>query len=191
VRLVVADEEVEAAAIREVDLQWKYHWSPSELATKLKLTGPRALALRRYLKIDDDPACRHTFVFVRRSTSASPTTRTRGCATHSRRSTRPRFGRTSVPGNAGLATSPTRQRGPHVGDIMCGCSSPWRARHDRPQLAGARPRYAARLDPWHVGRIEACRAGRSRGGLWVSQWRRRVCRPMPAGRASRNPAWFA
>lgn len=28
VRLVAADEEVEAAAIREVDLQRKYHWSP-------------------------------------------------------------------------------------------------------------------------------------------------------------------
>jgi hypothetical protein len=63
VRLVGADEDVEAAAIREVDLQRKYHWSPSELATKLKVTGPRALALRRHLKIDEDPACRHTFVF--------------------------------------------------------------------------------------------------------------------------------
>jgi hypothetical protein len=50
VRLVAADEDVEAAAVREVDLQRKYHWSPSELATKLKVTGPRALALRR-------PAC--------------------------------------------------------------------------------------------------------------------------------------
>jgi hypothetical protein len=63
VRLVSAGEDVEAAAVREVDLQRKYHWSPMELAAKLKLTSPRALALRRYLNIDDDPTCRHDFVF--------------------------------------------------------------------------------------------------------------------------------
>jgi hypothetical protein len=63
VRLVAADEDVEAAAVREVDLQRKYHWAPRELAENLKLTGPRAVALRRYLGIDDDAACRHDFVF--------------------------------------------------------------------------------------------------------------------------------
>lgn len=64
VRLVTADEDIEAAAIREVDLQRKFHWPPTELARKLKLTPPRAVALRRHLGIDDDPACRHDFVFV-------------------------------------------------------------------------------------------------------------------------------
>jgi hypothetical protein len=63
VRFVAGDDDVEVAAIREVDLQRKYHWAPRELAEKLKLSGPRALALRRYLGIDDDPACRHDFVF--------------------------------------------------------------------------------------------------------------------------------
>jgi hypothetical protein len=63
VRLVGADDDAEVAAIREVDLQRKYHWAPLELAAKLKLTGPRALALRRHLEIDDDPACRYVFVF--------------------------------------------------------------------------------------------------------------------------------
>lgn len=87
VRLVGADEDVEASAVREVDLQQRFHWSPRDLATKLKLTGPRALALRRYLKIDDDPACRHTFVFGSRNTSGTPTTPSLGCAMLSREST--------------------------------------------------------------------------------------------------------
>jgi hypothetical protein len=63
VRLVKAAEPVEAAAIREVDLQRKYHRSPTELAEALGLSRPRAVALRRYLRIDDDPDCRHDFVF--------------------------------------------------------------------------------------------------------------------------------
>lgn len=63
VRLVGPDEEAEAAAIREVDLQRKYHWSAWELARRLGLTPPRATALRRYLGIDEDPSCRHEFIF--------------------------------------------------------------------------------------------------------------------------------
>jgi hypothetical protein len=63
VRLVAADEDVDAAAVREVDLQRKYHWSPSDLADKLGLTGPRAVALRRHLGIDDDEACVRVFTF--------------------------------------------------------------------------------------------------------------------------------
>jgi hypothetical protein len=63
VKLVGPDEEAEGAAIREVDLQRKYHWSPGELADKLALTLPRSIALRRHLGIDDDPSCRHDFVF--------------------------------------------------------------------------------------------------------------------------------
>ncbi len=63
VRLVGPDEDAEIAAIREVDLQRKYHWSATELADKLRLSLPKSFALRRYLGIDGDPACRHDFVF--------------------------------------------------------------------------------------------------------------------------------
>jgi hypothetical protein len=59
----VADESTPAAAIREFDLQKKYHWSPAELASALGLTGPRAVALRRHLGIEDDDSCRHDFQF--------------------------------------------------------------------------------------------------------------------------------
>ncbi len=63
VRFIGPDDPTEAAAIREIDLQRKYHWTSSELAERLGLTEPRSLALRRHLGIDDDEACRHTFVF--------------------------------------------------------------------------------------------------------------------------------
>lgn len=65
VRLVHADSEVEAAAIREVDTQRKFHWTKPQLAEKLHLTQPRSLALRRYLGIEDDETCRHDFKFGR------------------------------------------------------------------------------------------------------------------------------
>lgn len=63
VRLVAADDPADAAAVREVDLQRKYHFSKQELADALDLTGPRATALRRHLGVDDDPTCMHEFVF--------------------------------------------------------------------------------------------------------------------------------
>lgn len=63
VRLVHADEDVQAGAIREVDLQRKYHWTKPKLAEKFNLTLPRCLALRRYLGIEEDDSCRHDFVF--------------------------------------------------------------------------------------------------------------------------------
>lgn len=63
VRLVKADEEVEAGPIREVDLQRKYHWTKPPLAERFNLTLPRCLALRRYLGIEDDETYRHDFVF--------------------------------------------------------------------------------------------------------------------------------
>jgi hypothetical protein len=63
VHFVGADEDVEAGAVREVDLQRKYHQSGADLAAKLSLSPPRCLALRRELRIDDDPSCRHDFVF--------------------------------------------------------------------------------------------------------------------------------
>ena len=56
-------EVVDAAAVREVDLQKKYHWSPFDLADKLDITRPRATALREHLNIDEDSDCRHMFEF--------------------------------------------------------------------------------------------------------------------------------
>ncbi|MBE1236409.1 hypothetical protein IHV25_01910 [Phaeovibrio sulfidiphilus] len=63
VRYISGDDPEGAAAIREVDLQKKYHLSPSELAKKLDLKIPKAKALRDYLRIDDNPANLHIFVF--------------------------------------------------------------------------------------------------------------------------------
>jgi hypothetical protein len=63
VHFVPADDPAESAAVREVDLQKKFHWSATELADKLELTKPRATALRRYLKIDEDLDCVHEFHF--------------------------------------------------------------------------------------------------------------------------------
>jgi hypothetical protein len=58
-----ADQAVDAAAVREVDLQKKFHWSPFDLADKLSISRPRATALREHLGIDRDPDCLHVFEF--------------------------------------------------------------------------------------------------------------------------------
>ncbi len=63
VRFVPADDPRGAAAVREVDLQRKYHISVSELAKGVSLTKPRALALRRHLDLDESEDHRHVFVF--------------------------------------------------------------------------------------------------------------------------------
>lgn len=63
VHFVPADDPGETAAVREVDLQKKYHWSATALADKLGLTSPKATALRRHLEIDEDPDCVHKFTF--------------------------------------------------------------------------------------------------------------------------------
>lgn len=63
VRYIAADDPREAAAVREVDLQRKYHLSKKDLAERLALTQPRATALRRHLGIDDDDDCVHVFQF--------------------------------------------------------------------------------------------------------------------------------
>lgn len=59
----VADESAPAAAIRRVDLQKKFHRSPTDLATALTLTPARSQALRAHLGIDRDESCRYEFVF--------------------------------------------------------------------------------------------------------------------------------
>lgn len=63
VRYLSGDDPEGAAAIREVDLQKKYHWSPRELAEKLGLTTSKAKAVRDFLRIDEDPANVHVFEF--------------------------------------------------------------------------------------------------------------------------------
>lgn len=57
------DEIIDAAAVREVDLQKKFHWSPFDLADKLSISRPRATALREHLGIDSDAQCLHVFEF--------------------------------------------------------------------------------------------------------------------------------
>lgn len=59
----VADETVPAAAIREVDLQRKFHISPADMASKLGISGPRCLALRRHSGIDENGKVAHAFKF--------------------------------------------------------------------------------------------------------------------------------
>jgi hypothetical protein len=59
----VSDESAPAAAIREVDLQNKFHISPVELADKLSLTLPRSAPLRRHVGIDSNPKVAHVFKF--------------------------------------------------------------------------------------------------------------------------------
>jgi len=56
-------EVLDAAAVREVDLQKKFHWSPFDLADKLSISRPRATALREHLGIDKDSDCLHVFEF--------------------------------------------------------------------------------------------------------------------------------
>ena len=56
-------EVVDAAAVREVDLQKKFHWSPFDLADKLSISRPRATALREHLGIDRDSHGLHIFEF--------------------------------------------------------------------------------------------------------------------------------
>lgn len=63
VRFIAADDPTEAAAVREVDLQKRFHLSATQLAKAIKLTPPKSHALRRKLGIDADPQCMHTFTF--------------------------------------------------------------------------------------------------------------------------------
>jgi hypothetical protein len=63
IQLVRDAEVVDAAAVREVDLQKKFHWSPFDLADKLSISRPRATALRGHLGLDGDPDCLHVFEF--------------------------------------------------------------------------------------------------------------------------------
>jgi hypothetical protein len=63
VRFIAADDPTEAAAVREVDLQKRFHMSATQLARAIKLTPPKSHALRKKLRIDADPQCMHVFTF--------------------------------------------------------------------------------------------------------------------------------
>jgi len=63
VRYIAADDPTSAAAIREVDLQSKYHLSPQDLARLLELTVPKAKALRAHYGVDSVPSYAHCFRF--------------------------------------------------------------------------------------------------------------------------------
>lgn len=58
-----SDADQDAAAIRMVDLQKKFHRSAGDLASAVSLTPPKARALRLHLGIDQDPNLRHVFPF--------------------------------------------------------------------------------------------------------------------------------
>ncbi len=65
VRFIAADDPAEAAAVREVDLQRRFHLSATKLASRMGLSAHQSYALRQKLGIDDDPQCRHVFAFGR------------------------------------------------------------------------------------------------------------------------------
>ncbi|AXQ95509.1 hypothetical protein LV780_18085 [Cereibacter azotoformans] len=63
VRYIGGDDPTDAAAVRTLDLQKKFHLSRTVLAEKLGLTPPKAKLLRDHLGIDTDPSCHHAFEF--------------------------------------------------------------------------------------------------------------------------------
>lgn len=63
VRYIAGDDPAAVAAIREVDMQKKFHLRASEVAKKIGLTEPKCKALRHHLAIDADENCCHIFEF--------------------------------------------------------------------------------------------------------------------------------
>jgi hypothetical protein len=63
VQIVAADAQVDAAAIRDRDLQKVFKFGRQPLAKKLGITTTKAKALRWKLGIDEDPKCLHVFRF--------------------------------------------------------------------------------------------------------------------------------
>ena len=62
VRFVDGDDPTQAAAVRELDLQKKFHLSATDLAKRLDLSPNKATFLRRYAEAEDH-RCRHVFEF--------------------------------------------------------------------------------------------------------------------------------
>ena len=63
VHFVPADDPTDSAAVREVDLQKKFHLSATRLAELLKRKPHESFKLRKQLGIDADPQCKHVFTF--------------------------------------------------------------------------------------------------------------------------------
>lgn len=63
VRYLGGDDPADFAAVRELDLQKKFHSSATQLAETLAITRPKSLLLRNTLGIDRDATCSHVFVF--------------------------------------------------------------------------------------------------------------------------------
>ena len=63
VKFIPADDPTDAAAVREVDLQKKFHISPTRMAELLKINTVQACRLRRGTGIEGDPSCHHVFTF--------------------------------------------------------------------------------------------------------------------------------
>ena len=63
VTFISTEDPRDAAAIREIDLQKKYHISRKDLADGVGLPTKKAKLLRDHLALDDDPNCCHTFQF--------------------------------------------------------------------------------------------------------------------------------
>lgn len=61
----VDPDDAEAAALREIDLQRRYHWRLSPLAKKLGITTETSKAIRWKLGIEGDPRYHHVFKFGR------------------------------------------------------------------------------------------------------------------------------
>ncbi len=65
VTYVDADSDVDAAAVREFDLQRRYHWQLTPLAKKLGINTEASKAIRWKLGLEGDPTYHHVFKFGR------------------------------------------------------------------------------------------------------------------------------
>ena len=76
VRIIKADDATvtDATAIREVDLQKRYRYSPTELAQHLELRPHQAAALKNHLEIDEDVDALTSLLSAVRSTNDILTT---------------------------------------------------------------------------------------------------------------------
>jgi len=63
VRYIGGDDPAEAAAVRQFDLQKKFHLSATELNRKLKISVGKSKLLREHLGIEADANSRHVFEF--------------------------------------------------------------------------------------------------------------------------------
>ena len=60
---IAADDPTNAAAVREIDLRKKYRYTPTELASNLRINTNQAKTLRQILNIENNAAMCHVFEF--------------------------------------------------------------------------------------------------------------------------------